>query len=106
MTLQHIVLFSFPQKLSVTDEVAMRAQVAAWPQEIGNILKLRFGCDLTGSRTNGYAYLLYMELADLDALHSYQSHPVHLRFRAWLDARGCTPLAFDYYLDAHTVFVS
>jgi hypothetical protein len=35
MTLQHIVLFSFPSALSAEDEAKLRAMVASWPREIG-----------------------------------------------------------------------
>ena len=37
MTLQHIVLFSFPTALSASDEDRLRAMVASWPREIGLI---------------------------------------------------------------------
>ena len=38
MTLQHIVLFSFPTALSASDEERLRAMVASWPREIGLML--------------------------------------------------------------------
>ena len=63
MTLQHIVLFSFPEELSEPDAADMRGQVAAWPDAIGGMTRLRFGSDLTGARTNGYSRLLYMGFA-------------------------------------------
>lgn len=44
-----------------------------------------------------------MEVADLDALVAYQQHPVHRDFLQWVLDRDCTPLAFDYHLDADTV---
>ncbi|MGI8723341.1 MAG: hypothetical protein ACR2JG_14075 [Geodermatophilaceae bacterium] len=46
MTLQHIVLFSFPEELSPADPKEMRAQVASWATEIGAMGTLRFGTDL------------------------------------------------------------
>jgi hypothetical protein len=103
VTLQHIVLFSFPEELSTADARDMRDQVASWATEIATMSALRFGTDLTGARTRGYQYLLYMEFADTDALKAYQAHPVHQRFLAWITERDCTPLAFDYYLDPTTV---
>lgn len=103
MTLQHVVLFSFPTDLSPDDEAEMRRQVASWATDIGGIDRLRFGTDITGARTRGYSYLLFMELADDAALQRYREHPVHQRFLAWLQSRSCTPLAFDYELDASTV---
>jgi hypothetical protein len=105
MSLQHVVLFSFPEPLSPAEEAEMRAHVAAWPEAIGGFGALRLGTDLTGARTRGYSHLLYMELADLSALEAYRDHPVHQEFLAWLDARDCTPLAFDYVLDEATVLV-
>ena len=105
MTLQHIVLFSFPTDLSVDDDHAMRAHVASWAVEIPTMGRLRFGTDLTGARTRGYQYLLYTEFQDQSALQAYRDHPVHLQFLAWLTERSCTPLAFDYPLDATTVLL-
>ncbi len=104
MTLQHIVLFSFPTDLSAGDDVAMRAHVASWAAEIGTMGRLRFGADLTGTRTRGYQYLLYTEFPDEETLQAYRDHPVHQKFLAWITDRSCTPLAFDYYLDDTTVF--
>src|SRR3984893_17284943 len=105
MTPQHIVLFSFPEELSEPDAADMRAQVAAWPDAIGGMTRLRFGSDLTGARTRGYSFLLYMEFASAGELTAYQQHPVHQAFHRWLVERHCTPLAFDYILDADTVLI-
>jgi len=30
---------------------------------------------------------------------------VHQAFHGWLMERGCTPLAFDYFLDTDTVLI-
>jgi Stress responsive A/B Barrel Domain len=103
MTLQHIVLFSFPRELSAGEEEQMRAMVASWPAEIGLMTKCRFGTDITGARTRGYGYLLYTEFPDAGALARYRAHPAHVKFNDWLIERDCTPLAFDYYLDSRTV---
>ena len=103
MTLQHIVLFSFPEELSPDDARDMRDQVASWATEIATMGALRFGTDLTGARTRGYQYLLYTEFADIEALEAYRAHPVHQKFLAWVTERDCTPLAFDYHLDASNV---
>jgi hypothetical protein len=105
MTLQHIVLFSFPDELSEADAADMRGQVAAWPDAIGGMTRLRFGTDLIGARTNSYSRLLYMEFAGTDELKAYQQHPVHQAFHRWLTERQCTPLAFDYFLDTDTVLM-
>ncbi len=105
MTVQHVVLFSFPRPLSAEEEAQMRAMVASWPAEIGLMTRCRLGTDLTGARTRGFSHLLYTEFPDTEALGRYQSHPVHLQFKAWLDERDCTPLAFDYYLDEATVLM-
>jgi hypothetical protein len=106
MALQHIVLFSFPRELSQDEAAQMRAMVGSWPKEIGLMTKCRFGTDLTGARTRGYGYLLYTEFPDADALNEYRAHPVHLQFLDWLVERDCTPLAFDYLLDEHTVLMT
>jgi Stress responsive A/B Barrel Domain len=106
MTVQHIVLFSFPRELSEGEAADMRAMVASWPREIGLMGKCRFGTDLTGARTRGYPYLLYTEFPDVGALETYRAHPVHQQFLAWLTERDCTPLAFDYHLDGQTVLMA
>jgi hypothetical protein len=51
MTLQHIVLFSFPGALSAEDEARLRARVTSWPHEIGLMTRCRLGTDITGART-------------------------------------------------------
>jgi|HubBroStandDraft_3_1064219.scaffolds.fasta_scaffold23301_4 hypothetical protein len=104
-TLQHIVLFSFPAPLTEEDAATMRQLIADWPSKIGGMSKLRFGTDLTGARTRGYQYLLYMQFPSTEELVKYQQHPVHLEFFAWVSARDCTPLAFDYYLDSDTLLI-
>jgi hypothetical protein len=104
MTLQHVVLFAFPEDLDEAGAADMRGQVQAWPEAIGGINVLRFGTDLTGARTRGHQYLLYMEFDDETALRAYQQHPVHQRFLAWILDRDCTPLAFDYELTRNNVF--
>jgi hypothetical protein len=105
MTVQHIVLFSFPRELSAEEAADMRAMVASWPKEIGLMTRCRFGTDLTGTRTRGYPYLLYTEFPSVEVLKEYQAHPVHQQFLAWIVERDCTPLAFDYYLDGQTVLM-
>ena len=106
MTLQHIVLFSFPRPLSDAEAATMRAMVASWPSEIGLMSKCRFGTDLTGARNRGYSYLLYTEFPDTETLRRYQDHPAHVAFRNWIMERDCTPLAFDYHLDQGTVLMT
>ena len=105
MSLQHVVLFSFPQELSDADDADMRAQVASWPDAIGGMTRLRFGADLTGARTRGYSRLLYMEFAGQPELKQYQQHPVHQAFNTWVMERNCTPLAFDFELDQDTLLI-
>ena len=105
MTLQHIVLFSFPRELTEDEAAQMRAMVASWPSEIGLMTKCRFGTDLTGARTRGYGYLLYTEFPDVATMEAYRAHPVHQRFLDWLIEHDCTPLAFDYHLDSGTVLM-
>ena len=106
MTLQHIVLFSFPRELSDSEAAQMRQMVASWPREIGLMTRCRLGTDITGARNRGYGYLLYTEFPDLAAMNDYRAHPVHLQFMDWLAQRDCTPLAFDYLLDERTVLMA
>jgi len=106
MALQHIVLFSFPRELSDAEVAQMREMVESWPKEIGLMTKCRLGTDLTGARNRGYGYLLYTEFPDIEAMNEYRAHPVHIRFIDWLVERDCTPLAFDYLLDEHTVLMA
>jgi len=106
MTVQHIVLFSFPRELSADEAAQLRAMVASWPAEIGLMTKCRLGTDLTGARTRGYSWLLYTEFPDVDTLNAYRAHPVHLQFLEFLTGLDCTPLAFDYHLDDQTVLMA
>jgi hypothetical protein len=105
MTLQHIVLFSFPRDLSDAEAAQMRDMVASWPAQIGLMTQCRLGTDLTGARSRGYSYLLYTEFPDVETMNAYRAHPVHLKFMDFLSELGCTPLAFDYHLDEQTVFM-
>ena len=105
MTLQHIVLFSFPRELSEDEVAQMWQMVGSWPKEIGLMTKCRLGTDITGARTQGYGYLLYTEFPDVETMNTYRAHPIHVRFNEWLIERDCTPLAFDYLLDEHTVLM-
>lgn len=103
MSVQHVVLFSFPSDLNGDDWTEMRRQVRAWPEEIGGMTSLRFGPSINTDRARGYQYLLYMEFPDELALTTYQQHPVHQVFLHWIIEHECTPLVFDYYLDESTV---
>jgi hypothetical protein len=103
--LQHVVLLRFPAALSAADEKTLLGMIAGFPEEIGLMSKCRAGTDITGDRTDGYQYLLYMEFPSLRVMQDYRAHPAHLRFTEWTHARGCTTLAFDYYLDAETVLL-
>ncbi len=103
MTVQHVVLFEFPEDLTAEDAAELRGQIRSWPGEIGGINLLRLGSDLTGERTKGHQYLLFMEFDDLPALKRYQQHPVHQRFAAWTREHRSATLAFDYLLTEDTV---
>jgi hypothetical protein len=105
VSLQHIVLFSFPQDLSAEDDAEMRRHVESWPGEIGGMTAVRLGRSINEERTRGYQYLLYTEFPDVETLVRYQQHPVHQRFLRWVIERDCTPLAFDYHLDESTVIL-
>jgi hypothetical protein len=106
MTLQHIVLFKYPEDTGQDLLDELRERVRAWPGLIPGIEVLRLGADLTGTRTRGHQLLLYMEFDNEDTLVAYQTHPHHQEFLAWVLEHDCQPLAFDYHLDDSTVFVS
>jgi hypothetical protein len=105
MTLQHIVLFSFPGRPSEAAAEEMLSYIAEWPAAIPGIRALRFGPPLVEDRTRGYQFLLYMEFDGTDELHTYQAHPVHQKFLAWVIEHDITPLAFDYHLTGETVLL-
>lgn len=103
MSVQHVVLFSFPSDLDELDWTEMRRQVHSWPVEIGGMTTLRLGPSINAERTRGYQYLLFMEFPEETALTMYQQHPVHQTFLRWVLDRECTALAFDYFIDQGTV---
>jgi hypothetical protein len=105
VSLQHIVLFRFPQDLSLEDDAGMRRSVESWPAEIGGMTSIRLGRSINEERTRGHQYLLYTEFPDVPTLVAYQQHPVHLEFLRWVLDRECTPLVFDYPLDETTVIL-
>jgi hypothetical protein len=105
MSLQHIVLFSFPDDLSPEDAAEMRRHVESWPGAIGGMTSVRLGRSINEERTRGYQYLLYTEFPDVETLVTYQKHPVHQEFLRWVIDHDCTPLAFDYPLDDTTVIL-
>lgn len=105
MTVQHVVLFKFPEDTWPDLQEEFRERVQAWPAALPGLQALRLGEDLTGERTKGHQVLLYTEFADTDALVAYQTHPHHQDFLAWMREHGGEPLAFDYALDESTVYV-
>jgi hypothetical protein len=105
VSLQHVVLLAFPDKLGADDEAEMRRQVEAWAETIGGISAIRFGPALSPDYSQGYQYLLFMELPDDASYQAYLGHPAHLAFGGWIMERKCTPLVFDYPLDDTTVIL-
>ena len=103
MSLQHVVLLAFPEKLGSEDEVEMRRRVAEWPESIGGISALRLGSPLSADYAQGFQYLLFIELDDEAALQHYLGHKDHVAFGGWIMERSCKPLVFDYVLDDSTV---
>lgn len=103
MSLQHVVLFSYREELSASQEADMFSQVRRFPETIGGIEELRLGPALSAERTRGYQYLMYMVLADEAALSRYQDHPAHLAFVSWIGEHGGSVLSFDYRIDEETV---
>jgi hypothetical protein len=103
--LQHVVLFSFPNQPTTAQARDIRSYISEWPDNIPGIRALRFGEALFADRTRGYQYLLYMEFDSVDELRSYQAHPVHQKFLAWVVDNNITPLAFDYLLTDEAVLL-
>lgn len=103
--LQHIVLFSFADGPTEEQAGAIRSYIAEWPGVIPGIRALRFGEALFTDRTQNYQYLLYMEFDSVEDLRSYQAHPVHQKFLAWVIDSSITPLAFDYFLTEDAVLL-
>lgn len=100
--LLHVVLMRFPSALDAAQDAELRRIVLSLPSEIDDLLTCRFGSDLTGSRTDGYQYLLHTEFTSTDTLASYVAHAAHQVLVRWLEDHECQRLAFDYYLDEST----
>ena len=105
MSLQHVVLFAFPDEPAPDLANELTDQIRGWVDVIPGIRALRVGRDITGSRTRGYHHLLYMEFDDEVGLRTYQQHPVHQQFLTWVNEHDITPLAFDYLLDDTSVLL-
>jgi hypothetical protein len=105
MTVQHVVLFKFPEDCGPELLDELREKVRAWPGVLPGIEVLRLGADFTGERTRGHQLLLYTEFGSKETLVAYQTHPHHQAFLSWVRENGGAPLAFDYVLDDSTVFV-
>jgi hypothetical protein len=103
--LQHVVLFSFPDEPTAEQARDIRSYIAEWPDAIPGIRALRFGAPLFTDRNRGYQFLLYMEFDSVDDMRSYQAHPVHQKFLAWVIDNKITPLAFDFFLDEEAVLL-
>jgi hypothetical protein len=102
MSFQHVVLFKFPQALAPEEEAELLRKVRSWPREIDvEFVSLRFGADVSG-RARGYQYCLFSEFETEERMKAYQAHPVHQAFGAWVYARDCETLAFDYEADEAT----
>ena len=100
--LQHVVLMRFPAELGAEEDAELRGLLLSLPGQIEQILALRFGSALDGSRSQGYHYLLFTEFRDTADLATYVVHPAHQAVVRWLDAHQCERLAFDYYVDEST----
>jgi heme-degrading monooxygenase HmoA len=105
MTLQHVVLTRFPEPPTAEVGAEMARRLKALSETIPGIQALRVGPDLTGARTQGYHFLLYMEFADADGLKAYSEHPAHHEYVAWVRSQEGATLAFDYLLSDETVIV-
>jgi len=100
--LQHIVLVKFPRLLEPAEEKEFRDHIESWVSEISELRRIRLGSSIFDQWTEGYQYLLYLEMDDLDAATRYLKHPVHIAFGGWAAERGATFLVFNYALDDTT----
>lgn len=101
---QHVVLFNFPEELSLEEEQWMFEQVKAWPQSIAGFTGLRVGKDV-GERNAGYSYLLLTEFENEDAHQTYYSQPAHVAFSEWVASKGADVIRVDYPLTPDTLVV-
>lgn len=104
--IQHIVLVKFPRALEPTEEKEFRGHIESWPSEIAELKRIRLGSSIFNQWTEGYQYLLYLEMTDLDATQRYLQHPAHLAFGAWAAGLGANFLVFNYALDDATQILS
>jgi hypothetical protein len=105
MSLQHVVLLTYEDGLSEAEEAKMFAEVRGWPVKIGGFEELRLGRTLNSESGRLSVYVLYMLVADQNALIRYQQHEEHKSFQTWIaDHRGVAK-AYDHYLDENTVIL-
>lgn len=103
--IQHTVLIKFPKPLTDDDRLDMDALVRAMSTEIPDVHKLRFGTAASKEYSDGYEYLLFMELTDWDALNVFMGHPAHKKFGQWMTDRRGAFLVFDFALNEGSVFL-
>lgn len=101
---QHVVLFKFPEQLSVEDEKEMFRRVHAWSDVVPGLTGLRFGKDV-GGRSLGFEYLLLTEFESEEAHQAYYPHPDHQAFGKWVAERNVEVIRVDYPLTSETLVV-
>jgi Stress responsive A/B Barrel Domain len=103
-TVQHVVLFKFPNELTPEQEKDMFERVRAWPDTIEGFTGLRFGKDVSG-RGGGYSYLLLTEFESEEAHQAYYSQPAHVAFSEFVFSMGSEVIRMDYPLNDQTLIV-
>jgi hypothetical protein len=102
VTLQHVVLLSFPRPLGEAGLAELRELFQPLAAEADFIETMRLGRSAT-EWTGGYEYLLYVELTAQNDLPAYLAHPRHVTAGAWIAEHQGTAVVFDYDIEAATV---
>lgn len=84
----------------------MRARLAAWPEKIGGIQRLRLGADLTRRGLGDtHSCSTGRSRVSMSPTHMYVTRRTR-SFNTWVMERDCTPLAFDYFIDESTALLA
>ncbi len=96
--IRHVVGLTWTNDATDTDVAAVRAALAALPEQIPEIRAYTFGSDL-GLVDGNADFAIVADFDDVDAWHRYQRHPAHQaaltdRIRPILAARAAVQLEF------------
>jgi hypothetical protein len=96
--IRHVVGLTWTNDATDTDVAAVRAALAALPEQIPEIRAYTFGSDL-GLVDGNADFAIVADFDDVDAWHRYERHPAHQaaltdRIRPILAARAAVQLEF------------